>query len=949
LSAAQVFGQAPAASSSKLSPEEALIRNEVKFSSKLVRLGFPDYARKALDQLVAQHPAAKPAVAAGRIEALTAQGKFEEAEALIASMPPQAIETMTMRLAIGDRYYQWGKLAKASEMYETFFKAYPNGPPPEIRMFYEESAYKYSQMLKIKGDSKGALRALRLVLMAKPEADIKRQIQTDMVELLFKVGMDSSGKDREDCFKEATALCTDIQFKGVDIPFGKTVVVLAHIDQARGLNEKARKTINDYMPMLKQIDDYLRAEKLPLRDSPMAECRYLLGTLHEADGRAFYADKTKEQEALAQLQSALTQFYTVFLKYPASSWAPDAGKHAEDIVDFLASKGRKVQVDKPDMGPVVAAQLKEAKILFLDGNHKEAAEKYVDVLNVFPELPTAIGGLGDLGQCYAREKDLIFAKAVAGHLAERFGRQDATKKEAGNALLSIAQAYEDMGMGLQVVETYGLFLKSFADHEKFPTVLFRCGEAKMRVESYQDALGYFKRLVDECPKTRLYPDALSRMAYCQTLLGDNTNAIATLGRYVAELSPGPEKLAASVRLADAYRLSQQWVEAINEYARLLKAIAQEPNLYTATPEDAAKTAKVRERALFWKAFCYSRLRLPPERVGDYQAKAIEGYTDLLKGFPKSELAPSALSGMGTLYYLQNKPEDAGKAFDRLQKEFPNCEQAKNVLFAQGQSLLDIGQTEKAVEVFSRMFENAKAYTPPQFFQVGRIVLEAGQFEIAVKAYTQARTSNERAIWESASVGLAQAYAGLGKYKEVVGPLDELLAKYKTSGYTVQACLLLSRANAELAQQEPDAAKKKELFKKAVEAMNRVRDFAKDADVLANADVELAVIQLLMGKKSEGLASFQRLILLGDVGNPKVRPHIEKAFERSVPLQIEMQKWSDAMENCEFYLKAFPQGRLVPQAQQWRDQMILKGAKRAGAAEETAPAGPSSGGAAAEKK
>jgi hypothetical protein len=30
-------------------------------------------------------------------------------------------------------------------------------------------------------------------------------------------------------------------------------------------------------------------------------------------------------------------------------------------------------------------------------------------------------------------------------------------------------------------------------------------------------------------------------------------------------------------------------------------------------------------------------------------------------------------------------------------------------------------------------------------------------------------------------------------------------------------------------------------------------------------------------------------------------------------------------------------------------MILKGAKRAGAAEETAPAGPSSGGAAAEKK
>jgi tetratricopeptide (TPR) repeat protein len=194
--------------------------------------------------------------------------------------------------------------------------------------------------------------------------------------------------------------------------------------------------------------------------------------------------------------------------------------------------------------------------------------------------------------------------------------------------------------------------------------------------------------------------------------------------------------------------------------------------------------------------------------------------------------------------------------------------------------------------------------------------------------------------------LAQAYAGSGKYKEAADPLNELLAKYKNSGYTIQACLLLSRANAELAQQEPDAQKKKDLFKKAIEAMNKVRDFAKEADVLANADIELAAIQLLMDKKTEALASYTRLILLGNIGDPKVRPYIEKAFEKSVPLQIEMGKWSEVMDNCETYLKAFPQGRLVQQAQQWRDQAILKGAQRGGGGAEKAA---STGGAAAAAK
>lgn len=923
----QATAEPEGGASATSSPLETAIKNETRFASSLVRAGFADYAKKVLDQLVIAHPEAKPAVAAGRIEAVTAQGKFDEAEALIAAMPPTALETMTMRLAIGDRYYQFGKLGKASEMYEMFFKAYSNGPPPEIRMFYEESAYKYSQMLMTKSDDAGALRALRMVLLANPEPDIKRRIQADMAELLLKVGTKASGAARDAAFKEAATLCNEVQFKGLDMLFGKTVVILAHIAHITGKSEQARGIVNDYMPMLTQIDDYLREQKLSMRDSPMAECRYLLGTFFEDEGRALYADKTKEGEAVTNLQSALTQYFTVSLKYSSSSWAPASAQHIEDVVSFLESKGRKVQVPKVDRAPMVAAQLKEAKMLFLDASYKEAIEKYRDVLSVFPEDPASIVAIGELGQCYAHEKDLVFCKAVAGYLADRFGQNEALKKGAGQALLGIGQAFEESGQASRAEDTYTLFLNSFSSHDRFPWVLFKFGEAKMRTERFGDALVYFKRLVDECPKASMFPDALSRVAYCQTQLGDHTNAIVTLTRFVAELQPGAEKLNASMRLGDACRAAQQWVQAINEYARALKSIAQEPTLYGGTPDDLARTAKVKERALFWKAFCYSRLREPADKLADYQAKAIEGYGEFLTVAPKSELAPVALSGIGTLQYLQNKAEEAGKAFDRLQKEFPDSEQAKNVLFAQGKSLVELGQSEKAVEVFGRMFVNVKAYTPPQFQQVGDTMLQAGQYETAAKAYTQARTSNDRKVWEPASLGLAQAWAGVGKYEQAAPPIEEMLAKYPKSGYSIQACLLLSRSYAELAKKETDAAKKNALFNKAITAMNKSREFATEPDVLANADVELAAIQELMGKKTEALASYSRLVFLGNYKDSKVRPFIETAFEKAMPMSIENGNFQDVMDACTTYLTEFPQGRVVAKARQWRDQMIAKGVQR----------------------
>jgi len=187
------------------------------------------------------------------------------------------------------------------------------------------------------------------------------------------------------------------------------------------------------------------------------------------------------------------------------------------------------------------------------------------------------------------------------------------------------------------------------------------------------------------------------------------------------------------------------------------------------------------------------------------------------------------------------------------------------------------------------------------------------------------------------VGLGQSYAGLGNYAEAVKPLEDLLKKYPTSGYKVEASFILSRAYAEIGQKEKDGQARVAAFNKAIEAMNQVRRYAKEPDVRARADYETAHIQALQGLKDDAQASLQRIILLHEPGNVKVQPWVEKALQEVIPLLQELGRTEDVVDCCEIYLKSYPQGNLVTQARQWRDAAKVKLITNQPAAG-TAPAG-----------
>ncbi len=912
-----------AATSASAADEQTETQQELKFASELIKFRFPDYAQKAVDRLIAKYPNSKAEAAKVRVEILTSRGKFDEAENFLKTLPPGAPETMVMQLALGDQYYAWQRMVDAKRIYEAFFKQFPKGPPEQIARLYGESAYKFAQMLMLSSDLVGAVEAYRRVLTCPLNStDIERRVKTEMAELLLRVAeAPGVAADKKKAYlEEAIKICNDVQWKGTDLWFAKTVVILAHVHMVNGNKDLARKAIMDYMPMLSEVDRMLDEAKESSSLSPMAECKFLLGSLLEEEAQVQIKDKATQQEAFKLFGQAMGQFYTVSIKYPASSWAPEARRRADGIADLLEGMGKTVKRPVSNDTQMVSEQLKQARLLFQSQDFKAAAQKYLEVLAIASDFKGVPWAVSELARSYVELNDSLYARAMTEFLAERYCQSKERYEEAGNALLAVAGLYEERRAQVKADEVYDLFFANYADHTKAPGIMFRQAEVALKATNTVDALKYYQRILENYPKNRVYPDALSRAAYVLTTQGDYTNAIPYLTNYIAQVVAGSEVVTSRLRLADAYRSADMVIPALNEYARLIKLINQEGAKYSAeTPEDALRVKKSYEYAIYSRAQCYSRLREPTNQVPLYQQKAIEGYENFLKEAPKSEMAPAALGAMGTLNYLLNKSDEAGKCFERLIKEYPESDQAKNTIFVRGDALLAMGEKDKAVKVFAEMLKNPKSYNASQFLRASRVVLEAREYEVAKGLFAEAMKSTEVPIVHAATVGYGQALGGAGEYEAAINIYTNFLSKNPKSGYVVEINLALSRDFAELAKKlMPDVKQAKPYFDQAYIAMGKVRQYARDPEMLINSEYEMALIQLMQDDKMGAMASFTKILDFGDYSNMKVRPYIEKAFNSALPVMKDLGRYKDMIEACETYLKQFPQGRFVDKARQGRD-------------------------------
>jgi TolA-binding protein len=131
---------------------------------------------------------------------------------------------------------------------------------------------------------------------------------------------------------------------------------------------------------------------------------------------------------------------------------------------------------------------------------------------------------------------------------------------------------------------------------------------------------------------------------------------------------------------------------------------------------------------------------------------------LAKEFPKSELAPGALSNAAAIYSAAEENNKAVEVFERIVQEYPKSKEAPNALFVMGEIFKAQANFSKAAEYFARMGSTAK------------YVNEEGD-EVEYKDHP--KTAN--ALFNAASLREA-----MEQWDEAIAAADKFVLLYKDS-------------------------------------------------------------------------------------------------------------------------------------------------------------------------
>jgi tetratricopeptide (TPR) repeat protein len=915
------------------------VDRDFEFATALVEWGFPDFANKVMDAVVRLNPDQSGRANIIKAEGFIAARKFPEAEALVKQMPANDPKADAIQLALAKGYFRYGQLDKARELFGTFFQKYQQPPADaDLLKFFRDSAYTYSQMLKSAGDLKGASDALGKVLTTNPEGEIARTIKADQAALLIEMARTAPESERNGYLDNALKLCKEIQWGGMDVAFGQSIVTMATIEMTRGNRERARILINkEYKDILDSIDTQMKEAQMA-GQSPKAGSRFLMGEILEQDAAGMAADAGRKDEYIKTLAASLTEFYNVFVQYGESDWGPKAGVRANALKSKLEGLGKTINIDLGAQAEKAAAtQFRLADNLYRQRKFSEAVTEYLKALNSYPETTTSVKSLGSLMSAYVELNDPLMMKMVAEYTAERF----AGKSDAATALLATASQFVNKKDDAQALALYELYLRGFPQHEKAGTILFYLGSQRKKAGDQDGANFFFQRIADNYPQDQYYPKALTQMAWGYHQAGDYGKALAGFQKLVGDIQAGPDRAQAQFTLADCLVKLGRWSEAAVELNKLVKWLEPEKdNPYATTPEAQQKRVDILSKAKFQLANCFGRITEPTERVPAMRQAAMALYTDVFTLFPQSELAPKALMGKGQIQLGLGQFDEAAKTFDELAAKFPASDEGKNALYSLARSAMEIGQFDQARGAFEKMMAASANYKPDEFTRIGQLMIDAKLFDEALRAFSQVTEDpkikgapdvpENRALLERALYGRGAALFARKSFPEAVTALQQFTNQFPRSGLFYDVHFLLGEAHGEMGN-----------VGQASVAIGEIFRFTQDQKQVNQASLKLAEIQLKGGDKTGALASYQRVALLTDANKAEQRPFIEEAILKGLPIAMELGRYQDVVESCDQFLKLFPTSERVGDVRRTRAEANVK-ASESGAAPAT-PVAPKQGG------
>ncbi|MBQ9726472.1 MAG: tetratricopeptide repeat protein [Kiritimatiellae bacterium] len=1021
---------------SRAQSAEALVRAnpelgvELKYITRLNEAGFPEYAEMAIRDVEKKFPEARVIVKVAKLEQLLRLGKFDEAKAIIAAeKDQQSAEVWGMKLTMADYLYAYGKYPEALGIYKALLDKYGSKPDAALGDMYANSIYKYAQMLCTLGKERDALAVYaKLPDLEGIQPDTKRMFTFEYAQLLVKVA--ESGKTVDTGMLQTAQTTINKLMWQQDIWFGRAVALMAHIRMAQGNVDGAKSLVDDYMDQLVDMDQQLRDfSEQEGQDfmgmSPLAECRYLLGTmfLDEAKKRLQTAKpRSKEEDDAADLlMEAMEHFVNVFVQYPSFNWAGEAMNRSEECRKILDELGFEVHdtTTAKQRHDVAVKQFQNAGVLYNQNQFKEALKAYQNVIASFPdEIPSSLIGLENMIKSAVELSETdpdaaeywdLYAGAIIGHIAEHFSRFP--KKgmlRAGNSLRSMSQYFAGRNKNDLARETMQLYFRLYPNHPQAASSVM--AEALKRYQAQppdlDGAIEYFNIMLDKYAKHPNADAAQRYLADCYKQKGEYELEMAARTNYLARVmkreKPGNDLVVARYSIANMMRDKavadlREATFAVSEAAKPVEGETEEDaaaraekakkDLSTAgkrvaalvnkqinpliemlsNPKERVKyeaTAKekefndtVLEHCYFDRAFCLSSLHEPKSQEAEFKRQAIESYEKIIaiyadesddpeKAEKAKSVLPRVLLQLGTLYTTLKAENDAEQEantkkandyFSRLSKEFGGSEEARNALFLQGKSLLDLGYTTQGIAKFKEMFASPGGkYTATQLNTAAQVLLENRAYaeaDAGFKAALAAAPEGDagRILRSQIAIGQIQILMARKEWKPAADALAKFVEENPRSANLVFANEMLAEAAVNAAATERDDKARSALYQQAVKAVNALTPYKQGETAKLDLKLRRGAImdtqaQAEIGfKGEEGAARFlakassfyQDLFITRrrDVADPAYLALQEELMYRAPAALARMKKYSDGTavyadvaSECKEYLKEFPKGK-----------------------------------------
>ena len=896
---------------------DAALEEEVRYIDALSRSGYANFAPAVIEAAQKRWPAAKGVLEAATIRAELMSGKQDEVAKKIAARPDQnSQDTWLLKLELANSYAMYSKFTEADKLYAEFFKRFPK-VDAAARKSYLDGINQYILMLGKIDRAKDALPYYKLAMEMSGEESTMANFRAQYLQALLFQAEAASGAEREKMLGEADGLTKKMVWKQ-DAFFGDAINGMAHIKMLRGDVAGAQEMIKEYLDVLQEIHESYReidpnGDKGVLRMSPLPQCRYLIGSM-------LYGEVKKEiakggaanEETIKSLllgerdpktrkrngQGAFNHLVQVYMNYPESQSASNAGDLVEEIQALLKSRYNqvvKVNVSADQRAKVRKQQYVGANVKFDSGDWNEAANAFSKTISAYGLNAEALPALRKMVECYVRggvkggkldPMAQFYAETVTAAMAEGFSGMADLYAQAGDELNRVGNFYGEQGLVAQKEKTHQLFFRYYPKHPAAVSLQLQIAKEKAEAGDGDGAEKLYTQVAEAAT------DAAQRQNRFAALIGliklyspsgakaDAEQEIATAKALVAHFAdlerPGINGATAQRLYGDAQRhqadalrkaatpetqaetnkrLVTAYALAASTYDKLIKELEKPDSIYVAANSERKEADTLCEGLYYLRGVCMQLIPATGVEAKDkaIKQKALAYFQECLAKSPKGANAPKALLQIGTLQAAAGDIEASRATLAKLAKDFPTSDEAKNSVPLLADSLFKMGMIGEATNTYKQMFAAGGSYTPAQYQTAAEKLLDAKEYKLAIEACDCILKAKNAAPYLPKAMTLrARALLADRQVEAAYKQVTAMLEKYGRSQAAVEANLLLiDVAGAEILLAKTPEERNK-IISEAKKAVTFVTSQAKD-DVALVARLNLAVAEVA-GKAYESTKS-----------------------------------------------------------------------------------------------